>query len=383
MIIEKIGTGATVEDAFADAKALLNAPEDAELHQEIIEYPKKKLFSRVPAKIKVWYEVPDLPAVEADVKKAAPAKAAAAAPAAPVEKKSAPAAKKTDAPAAPAKSAAPAAKPAAAAPAKPAAPAVVETTHAEAESEKKEDEEAAAPAVETRVPFEIKDDDEAANLLKFIIAGMNIEEYELTGELILETDEVIYNLSCGDADGALIGRRGETLDSIQYLLRLADNKRASDGKHNKVSVNVGNYREKRNDNLRAIAAKNARNVLKYGRNAVLEPMNPYERRIVHTAIQSIDGVTSHSVGSDGNRKVVISLEEGVQPTNPRGGYNNRGKGGYNNKGGYKKGYNNKGGRGRGGYQKKEPYKPAVTREPRQDAAGSLYGRIEIPGKTEE
>ncbi len=62
MIIEKIGTGATVEDAFADAKALLNAPEDAELHQEIIEYPKKKLFSRVPAKIKVWYEVPDSPA---------------------------------------------------------------------------------------------------------------------------------------------------------------------------------------------------------------------------------------------------------------------------------------------------------------------------------
>ncbi len=374
MIIEKIGTGATVEDAFADAKALLNAPEDAELHQEIIEYPKKKLFSRVPAKIKVWYEVPDSPAVDAEVKKAAPAKAAAAAPAAPVEKKSAPAVKKTDAAAAPAKPAAPAAKPA--------APVVAEAAPAEAESEKKEDAQAAEPAVETRVPFEIKDDDEAANLLKFIIAGMNIEEYELTGELIVETDEVVYNLSCGDADGALIGRRGETLDSIQYLLRLADNKRTADGKHNKISVNVGNYREKRNDNLRAIAAKSARNVLKYGRNAVLEPMNPYERRIVHTAVQSIDGVTSHSVGSDGNRKVVISLEEGVQPTCPRGGYNNRGKGGYN-KGGYKKGYNNKGGRGKGGYQKREPYKPAVTREPRQDAAGSLYGKIEIPGKTEE
>ncbi len=368
MIIEKIGTGATVEEAFADAKALLTPPEEAELHQEILEYPKKKLFSRVPAKIKVWYEIPDAPAAKAEAGFTAPAPKAEAAEtfsvkASPAEKKNRPAAKKTAA----------ADKKPTAAPAKSAAPAAQTAAPAEASAQ------TAAPAAETRVPFEISENDGTARLLKLILAGMNIEQYELTGEKAEETGEIIYNLSCGDADGAIIGRRGETLDSIQYILRLAVNRGIDEDKHRKVSVNVGSYRQKRNDNLRALAAKNARQVLKYGRNAVLEPMNPYERRIIHTAIQGIEGVTSHSVGSDGNRKVVISLEEGVQPTHASRGYNNRGRGGYN-KGGY-----NKGGRGngRGGYQKREPYKPAVTREPRQDSAGSLYGRIDIPAKTEE
>lgn len=362
MIIEKTGTGATIEEAFEEAKRLLDAPEDAELHQEILEYPKKKLFSRVPAKIKVWYEIPDAPAPKAEpvAKATAPAPKAEPKKAAFAEKRTSPAAKKAPAE----KKAAPVAK----------TSAPVEDKTVETES--------AAPA-ETRVPYEIAESDRTAQLLKLIIKGMGIEEYELSGEKVEETGEIIYNVSCGDADGALIGRRGETLDSIQYILRLALNKGIDDDKHRKVSVNVGNYREKRNDNLRALAAKNARQVLKYGRNAVLEPMNPYERRIIHTAIQGIEGVTSHSVGSDGNRKVVISLEEGVQPTHPsRGGYNNnRGRGGYN-KGGYN---NNRGGRGngRGGYQKREPYKPSVTREPRKDSAGSLYGRIDIPTKTEE
>lgn len=369
MIIEKIGTGATIEEAFADAKTLLAAPEDAELHQEILEYPKKKLFSRVPAKIKVWYEIPDAPAVK-EVQPA-PAPKAEVKKAAPVEKKNIPAEKKS----------APATKKPAVSEKKSAPAAEKTSPDAKAAPAEKDDAEAVAPAAETRVPFEIGENDNTAKLLKLIVTGMNIEDCEITGEKVEETGEIIYNISCGDADGALIGRRGETLDSIQYILRLAVNRGLDDDKHRKVSVNVGNYREKRNDNLRALAAKNARQVLKYGRNAVLEPMNPYERRIIHTAIQGIEGVTSHSVGSDGNRKVVISLEEGVQPTHPsRGGYNNnRGRGGYN-----KGGYNNRGrGNGRGGYQKREPYKPAVTREPRKDTAGSLYGRIDIPAKTEE
>ena len=101
-------------------------------------------------------------------------------------------------------------------------------------------------------------------------------------------------------------------------------------------------------------------------------MNPYERRIIHTAIQGIEGVTSHSVGYDNERKVVISLEEGVTPTNPsKGGYNNRRGGNNNRRGGGKP------------YQKKEAYKPAQTREPRKDNAGSLYGKIEIPSKAED
>ena len=84
-----------------------------------------------------------------------------------------------------------------------------------------------------------------------------------------EEQEYIYSVSCGDEDGALIGRRGETLDSIQYLLRLSVNRGKDEANHRKVSVNVGNYREKRNENLRALAARSAKQVLKYGRNAVL------------------------------------------------------------------------------------------------------------------
>ena len=124
-----------------------------------------------------------------------------------------------------------------------------------------------------------------------------------------------------------------------------------------------------------LAAKNARTVLKYGRNVALEPMNPYERRIIHTAIQQIEGVTSFSTGVDSGRRVIIALEEGVTPSNPsKGGYNKRD----NYRGGNRGGGNRRGG---GGYHKKEAYQPAVTREPRKDSAGSLYGKIEITQKS--
>ena len=104
-------------------------------------------------------------------------------------------------------------------------------------------------------------------------------------------------------------------------------------------------------------------------------MNPYERRIIHTAIQEIEGVTSHSVGYDSDRKVIISLEEGVKPTHGGGNYNNR-RGG--NRGG------NRG--GRGGYNRnndRNNASSAPTRAPRKDSEGSLYGRIEVRKTTEE
>ena len=101
-------------------------------------------------------------------------------------------------------------------------------------------------------------------------------------------------------------------------------------------------------------------------------MNPYERRIIHTTIQEIEGVTSHSVGSDDERKVVITLEEGVKPLNG-GGYN---KGGYNKgRGGYNKGGYNRNRGGRGGNNSSAPAAP--SREPRSDTAGTLYGKIEV------
>ena len=222
---------------------------------------------------------------------------------------------------------------------------------------------------------EINPEDDAAirNYLTTIIKGMGIEDITLTSHE--EEEETVYELITNESHGALIGRHGETLDAVQYLVRLFANKNTQGKK--KVSLNVGDYREKRAESLKEFAARSASQVLKYGRSVKLDPMNPYERRIIHTAIQGIEGVTSHSVGYDSERRVIISLEEGVQPTHAdkrRGGYN---KGG--NRGG-------RGGYNRGGRGSKPAYKPEVAadRAPRSDVAGSSrYGKIEVKKNTEE
>lgn len=355
MIFEKIGVGETYEAAVEDAKRQLNAPEDAELHFETLQEAKKRLFGikKDPAKVKVWYEVKDKPAAPA--KKPAPA-----------QEKKAPAREHKEAKPAQEKKPAPAKEKKPAQEKKPAAE-KPERKAAEAKAEELPE------PVYTSLPIE--ENDAAANYLKAIVAGIGIEDAKFSLAKEENDNEYVYTIDCGKEDGALIGRRGETLDAIQYLLRLSINKGLSDDKHRKVSVNVGNYREKRNENLRQLAAKNARTVLKYGRNVALEPMNPYERRIIHTAIQQIEGVTSFSTGVDSGRRVIIALEEGVTPSNPsKGGYNKRD----NYRGGNRGGGNRRGG---GGYHKKEAYQPAVTREPRKDSAGSLYGKIEIPQKS--
>ena len=376
MIFEKIGVGATYEAAVEDAKRQLNAPEDALLQFETIQEAKKRLFGLKtdPAKVKVWYEVKDKPAAK-------PAKPAPVQPkpAAPEKKPAAPAEKAPQQ-----KKAQPAEKPAAQQNAKPAQEKKAPQKDKKPAPEKAEPK----PAVKAEpenipepvyTPLPIDENDASANYLRMIVEGMGIEDAKITLMKEENENEYIYTIDCGKEDGALIGRRGETLDAIQYLLRLSINKGLSDDKHRKVSVNVGNYREKRNDNLRQLAAKNARTVLKYGRNVALEPMNPYERRIIHTAIQQIDGVTSFSTGVDSGRRVIIALEEGVSPTNPsKGGYGKRD--GY--RGGNRGGGGNRRGGGGGGYRKKEAYQPAVTREPRKDSAGSLYGKIEIPQNNE-
>lgn len=221
--------------------------------------------------------------------------------------------------------------------------------------------------------YEYEDDPfaKAKDYVLNILKNLGIEEAEISVEA--DEEEVRFAIECGDDYGSVIGRRGETLDAIQYLTRLVINKGSDDYK--RVSINVGNYREKRENTLRSLARKNAAKVRKYGRNVVLEPMNPYERRIIHTTVQEIEGVTSHSVGSDGDRKVVITLEEGVKPTN--GGYNKGGRGGYN-KGGYNKG-GYRGNRGGRRYNDNaEASSDAPARAPRSDSAGaSLYGKIEI------
>ena len=115
----------------------------------------------------------------------------------------------------------------------------------------------------------------------------------------------------GEGAGILIGHHGDTLDSLQYLANLAANKKVNGVKPDyvKITVDAENYRAKREETLRGLARRMADKVLKQKRSVMLEPMNPYERRIIHSEIQNIEGVSTNSIGSENNRKIVIYLEE--------------------------------------------------------------------------
>ena len=110
--------------------------------------------------------------------------------------------------------------------------------------------------------------------------------------------------------GVVIGKRGETLDAIQHLTSLAVNK--GEGEFVKVSVDSENYREKRNKTLESLSRKLAAKVIRTGRNVTLEPMNSYERRVIHSTLQGEDFVTTYSVGQAPNRKVVIAYKRGEE-----------------------------------------------------------------------
>ncbi len=128
----------------------------------------------------------------------------------------------------------------------------------------------------------------------------------------------------GEDASLVIGRRGETMDSMQYLCMLVSGR--TEGEYCKISVDVSGYRAKRERTLVSMARREASKVLKTGYDRVLEPMNPYERRIVHSAVQEIEGVKSESTGMEPHRRVVISLEGGGR-RRPHGGYDDRRRGG--------------------------------------------------------
>lgn len=119
-----------------------------------------------------------------------------------------------------------------------------------------------------------------------------------------ENEEGIRLTIDSDTDGLLIGRRGETLDAIQYVVSLYENRNRQDD-YRRVSVDTEGYRARREDTLRKLARRNALKAYKSGRAVALEPMNPYERRIIHGALQDFRGVTTHSEGEEPNRRVVI------------------------------------------------------------------------------
>lgn len=121
-----------------------------------------------------------------------------------------------------------------------------------------------------------------------------------------EDDNVKVNLA-GPKMGLIIGHRGDTLDAIQYLTNLAVNRHFDRSQYQRVIIDTEGYREKREETLKRLAEKSADRVKKYGKTIKLDPMNPYERRIIHSSLQSIEGITTHSEGQDPYRQVVIEL----------------------------------------------------------------------------
>lgn len=148
----------------------------------------------------------------------------------------------------------------------------------------------------------------ALNFIRQVAENMGLTD--LTYETKPGTnDDVILSVD-GENAGLLIGHHGETLDALQYLSNLAANRRVDGEKREyvKITLDVENYREKREAALRALARRKAEKVLREKRSVMLEPMNPYERRIIHSEVQGIEGVSTNSIGVENNRRVVIFLE---------------------------------------------------------------------------
>ena len=150
-------------------------------------------------------------------------------------------------------------------------------------------------------------EEDALALIKELIANMGLDSTVTMSNG--EGGEKNIIVEGGNA-AILIGHHGETLDALQHIATLAANKKVEGQKKDyvKISVDVEGYRAKREETLRALARRMADRVLKYKKSVMLEPMNPYERRIIHSEVQKIEGVSTNSIGSDGNRKVVMYLD---------------------------------------------------------------------------
>ena len=201
---------------------------------------------------------------------------------------------------------------------------------------------------------------DAANYIKEVLTALGYPEAEVNYS---QKDGMIVLQLSGEEMGAVVGRRGDNLDAMQYLASLVANK--SEGSYVRVVLDIDDYRSKREASLRAYARKTASQAVKSGRSITLEPMNPYERRIVHSTVQTVSGATSKSIGSEPNRRVVISPIEGAKPRSER------------------KFRDNKGDRrnGKGNRAPRESQKvivPPSNEPPKNDATSlSLYGRIDL------
>lgn len=161
----------------------------------------------------------------------------------------------------------------------------------------------------------------SAAYVERILRIMGIKNVKVTPKYY--EDNVCLQLT-GTGLGVIIGRRGETLDSIQYLSSLVANR--GEGDYIRINIDSGNYREKRERTLEALARKLANTAVRTGKSTTLEPMNPYERRVIHGAVSRVKGATSSSIGVDPNRRVVISAIDAPPRRPAEGGRSGGGRG---------------------------------------------------------
>ncbi len=160
----------------------------------------------------------------------------------------------------------------------------------------------------------------------YIISVLKAMDVNAKAKIYQNDSGAVIDLE-SDNNGAVIGRRGETLDALQYLSSMISNK--GDKEYFRITIDCFGYREKRKVTLRQLAVKVAKNVLKTGRSQPLEPMNPYERRVIHSAVSEIEGVSSRSVGEEPYRKIIISSnnprKKNFDKSKGRGGKNFNGR----------------------------------------------------------
>ena len=154
--------------------------------------------------------------------------------------------------------------------------------------------------------------DEQSEQIRTFLSGL-LEHMDAKAEVkVYEVEKNRYKVILeGEKLGALIGRRGETLDAIQQLTNYSIN-RGGESKRARVQIDAENYREKREESLERLAQKVAGKVVKYRRNVTLEPMNAYERHVIHTALQDTQYITTFSIGTEPNRRVVVSYDRTKQ-----------------------------------------------------------------------
>lgn len=158
------------------------------------------------------------------------------------------------------------------------------------------------------IPTEELDPESPAGIARaFLLEMTRLMGVEVTVDVGTDEEGHVYGYMQGDTLGILIGRRGETLDALQYLTSLRVNRGRED--YTRVTLDTENYRERREDTLIRLANRMANRAVRTGRRVSLEPMNPYERRIIHYALQKNDLVDTHSEGDDPNRHVVITLKK--------------------------------------------------------------------------